>query len=99
MKQNIIQFIKKTTTGKVIRREPSKYLIDYLDAQGVTLTSTIKEGEIDAPVASNPVQQPLPNQTVMMNQTMAQRPVQPMPQTPINPVQQNVVQPINQNQE
>lgn len=90
---------QKTTTGKVIRREPSKYLIDYLDAQGVTLTSTIKEGEIDAPVASNPVQQPLPNQTVMMNQTMAQRPVQPMPQTPINPVQQNVVQPINQNQE
>ena len=90
---------QKTTTGKVIRREPSKYLIDYLDAQGVTLTSTIKEGEIDAPVASNPVQQPLPNQTVMMNQTMAQRPVQPIPQTPINPVQQNVVQPVNQNQE
>lgn len=28
---------KKSSTGKVIKRAPSKYLIDYLDAQGVTL--------------------------------------------------------------
>lgn len=28
---------KKSSTGKVIRKAPSKYLIDYLDAQGVTL--------------------------------------------------------------
>lgn len=28
---------RKTTTGNIIRNNPSKYLIDYLDAQGVTL--------------------------------------------------------------
>lgn len=28
---------RKTTTGNVIRQNPSKYLVDYLDAQGVTL--------------------------------------------------------------
>jgi len=28
---------RKTTTGNVIRQNPSKYLIDYLDAQGVIL--------------------------------------------------------------
>lgn len=38
---------RKTTTGKVIRKSPSKYLIDYLDAQGVILPKDIiKEGEI-----------------------------------------------------
>ena len=28
---------KKSSTGKIIKRAPSKYLIEYLDAQGVTL--------------------------------------------------------------
>ena len=28
---------KKSTTGKVVRNKPSKYLVDYLDSQGVTL--------------------------------------------------------------
>lgn len=28
---------KKTTTGNVYRKRPSKYLVDYLDGQGVTL--------------------------------------------------------------
>lgn len=28
---------KKSTSGKIIRNKPSKYLIDYLDAQGVSL--------------------------------------------------------------
>lgn len=32
---------RKTTTGKVIRRKPSKYLIDYLDAQGVVLDENL----------------------------------------------------------
>ena len=37
---------RKTTTGKVIRKSPSKYLLDYLDAQGVVLPKdSIKEGE------------------------------------------------------
>ena len=39
---------RKTTTGKIIRKSPSKYLIDYLDAQGVILSKDeIKEGEIE----------------------------------------------------
>lgn len=28
---------KKNTSGKIVRKKPSKYLIEYLDAQGVTL--------------------------------------------------------------
>ena len=40
------EIYKKSTSGKVIRRKPSQYLIDYLDAQGVTLDpNIIKEGE------------------------------------------------------
>lgn len=41
---------KKSTTGHIVRKEPSKYLIGYLDAQGVTLNSTVKSGESDANV-------------------------------------------------
>ncbi len=41
---------KKSTTGKVVRRKPSQYLIDYLDAQGVTLDpNMIQEGESSTP--------------------------------------------------
>ena len=38
---------KKSSSGKVIKRAPSKYLIEYLDAQGVTLApdSIIPTGE------------------------------------------------------
>lgn len=44
------EIYKKSTTGKVVRRKPSQYLIDYLDAQGVTLDpNMIKEGESNAP--------------------------------------------------
>lgn len=39
---------KKTTTGKVYRKRPSKYLIDYLDGQGVTLDADmVKVDESD----------------------------------------------------
>lgn len=39
---------KKSTSGKVTRRKPSKYLIDYLDAQGVILPENIiEESETD----------------------------------------------------
>lgn len=39
---------RKSTTGKVIRHKPSKYLIDYLDAQGVILPENIiEEAESD----------------------------------------------------
>ncbi len=58
---------QKSTTGKVIRKAPSKYLLDYLDAQGVVLSKdVIKEGEID-PVdrlVANPFKKPTINQAV-----------------------------------
>ncbi len=38
---------KKSTTGHVVRKKPSKYLFEYLDAQGVTLKEDIiKSGEM-----------------------------------------------------
>ncbi|MDD3452949.1 MAG: CpaF/VirB11 family protein [Bacilli bacterium] len=44
-KYNIIY--KKSTTGKVERRQPSKFLLDYLDSQGVNLTpDIIKTSEV-----------------------------------------------------
>jgi pilus assembly protein CpaF len=40
------EIYKKSTSGKVTRKKPSQYLIDYLDAQGVSLDpNIIKEGE------------------------------------------------------
>lgn len=38
---------KKSTTGKVERRQPSKYLIDYLDGQGVSLEPNEIKGTVD----------------------------------------------------
>ncbi len=44
------EIYKKSTTGHVVRRKPSQYLIDYLDAQGVTLNpNLIEEGESNVP--------------------------------------------------
>ena len=65
---------RKTTTGKVVRKSPSKYLIDYLDAQGVVLSKDeIKEGEIEPPTevenTINPqmtMQQNIPNNMNLM---------------------------------
>ncbi|MBE6153581.1 MAG: CpaF family protein [Firmicutes bacterium] len=31
---------RKTSTGKITRKEPTKYLIDYLDAQGIVLSKS-----------------------------------------------------------
>ncbi len=44
------EIYKKSTTGNVIRRKPSQYLLDYLDTQGVTLNpNLIEEGESSVP--------------------------------------------------
>lgn len=74
---------EKTTSGHIIRKEPSKYLIHYLDAQGVTLEKTIKAGETDD-VAKRILEEP-PTDTKPMPE------VKPMPtmQPQIN--QQNTV--------
>lgn len=48
---------RKTTTGKVVRKSPSKYLIDYLDAQGVVLPKDIiKEGESTSITSFNQIE-------------------------------------------
>ena len=39
---------QKSTTGKVIRNQPSKYLIDYLDAQGVILSQTAIQTDLNS---------------------------------------------------
>lgn len=47
---------RRTTTGKIVRKAPSKYLIDYLDAQGVVLPKDIiTEGETYAKTSANNV--------------------------------------------
>lgn len=62
---------RKTTSGKVTRKKPSKYLIDYLDAQGVTLDENlIKESETVVSRDFNV----FANQTE--NLTQSQRPIQ-----------------------
>ena len=36
---------RKTSTGKITRKEPTKYLLDYLDAQGIVLQTNISAYE------------------------------------------------------
>lgn len=59
---------KKSTSGKVITNNPSKYLIDYLDAQGVVLpiNSIVKEEPDGMPTSTgnpsgNPVSTQMPS--------------------------------------
>ena len=54
---------QKTTSGHVIRNKPSKYLIDYLDRQGVTLS----ENAIKTDDNSNN-QAPVPNNNLPQNE-------------------------------
>lgn len=75
-KFNIIY--KKSTTGKVERKQPSKYLIEYLDAQGVTLTG--KEIVEDEEIAIQQNLAELNHQSVSLNGQVNQQvsPVQPV---------------------
>ena len=80
---------RKTTTGKIIRKEPSKYLLDYLDAQGVTLQKNIIQAGEEQATKS----QQAPNAETVQNVNPASisKPIQ-------NPNMNNVMQPnINQN--
>ena len=64
---------KKTTTGNIIRKSPSKYLLDYLDGQGIILPKDmIKEGETKTNKGINVVNEnnlkgQIPNQVVRPN--------------------------------
>lgn len=56
---------RKTTTGKVVRKPVSNYLLDYLDGQGVVLPrDIIKESETDAVVNSTVPTGAMPNRVV-----------------------------------
>ena len=107
------EIYKKTTSGNVVRNQPSKYLIDYLDRQGVILRensinvdggpfeSMIKETPL--PVAEQkPVQNVVPQQAVTpvqpnVNQQPAGQPVNPQPVKPVV-VQQPVVKQVTNSQ-
>ena len=45
---------RKTTTGKVYRKRPSKYLFDYLDGQGVTLADDVIKSDDNIEVMVDP---------------------------------------------
>ena len=77
---------RKTQDGNVIRNNPSDYLIDYLETQGVLIPKNIVEkGEIRVASAINPepvtqpTQQPVTAQTVQMQQQVV-RPTVAQPQ-------------------
>ena len=90
---------RKSTTGHVVRKKPSKYLIDYLDAQGIILNPDfIKEGEIDTKGAiNNNLEQPVQNtiQNPVSNNT---QPVQNNLQQPVVNNTQPVQNVVNQQQ-
>ena len=71
------EIYKKTTSGRVIRNKPSKYLIDYLDRQGIILDENIiKEGETksEEPFIDDVQETPLQS---AQSQVAASQPVQP----------------------
>lgn len=81
---------KKTTTGNVIRNKPSKYLIDYLDAQGVVLPATLlneigREENIEDSIASAP--------TTPTTPVAPTTPVEPNPSTPSSVTPINIPRP------
>ncbi len=60
---------RKTTTGNVYRNKPSKYLIDYLDGQGVNLPENIiKVEENNKETNNNQFMGPLKQNTVSSTQ-------------------------------
>ena len=87
------EIYKKTTSGKVIRNKPSKYLLDYLDRQGVILSENAINVD-GGPFVSTITEPPKPDQAVqaaaqpqpVVGQTVEQKPVQPA-QVATNPAQ------------
>lgn len=88
---------RKTTTGKIIRKSPSKYLIDYLDAQGVILPKdVIKEGEIEPSIETEVINS-VPNNMNIQNNAMQANLNNNIPQTPINNIPSSMGQNISNN--
>ncbi len=74
------EIYKKTTSGHIIRNKPSKYLIDYLDRQGVILDeNAIKAGEtIDTQVNEISSQPEQVNTVHSEPQVKVEEPIQPV---------------------
>lgn len=74
---------KKTMEGRTIRHNPSKYLLDYLEGQGVILPKDmikVEENDQETDVAPTQVES-IPVQT----ETTPVEPVTPVSQTPVQP--------------
>lgn len=98
-KSNVIY--RKTATGQVHMKNPSKYLLDYLAGQGVILSPTIitgSEEEIDKQEDNNmasSIESAKPTNVVANPMTDVAKPiVQPKPVASTQPVQQAPVQNI-----
>ena len=89
---------RKTTTGNVYRKSPTKYLLDYLDAQGVTLPKdVIKEGETKSENAMRGYEEDTTSETQVSQEALTPQPIQQEQVTPkVQTVQQVQQQPLNQ---
>lgn len=61
---------RKSADGKVIRNNPSPYLIDYLEVQGVFLPKELQNMAGDTSDSAVSVQEPLSEQDISDNQTV-----------------------------
>lgn len=85
---------KKTMEGRTIRHNPSKYLLDYLEGQGVILPKDmIKVEENDQETDAAPTQV---ESTPVQTETTPVEPVTPVSQTPVQPQPQTQTTAMNQ---
>ncbi len=96
---------RKSTSGKVSRKKPSKYLVAYLDAQGVTLDENlIQESEtmvnrdfsVFQKQGQSTINQPQPGVNTTVNPQQINRPTGINPQQVVNRPQ-SVIQTSNVN--
>ena len=84
---------RKTIDGRIMRSNPTKYLIDYLDAQGITLpkiteTNTINDEAPELPKGmsfKNVITNPVGGDTKVEAPTPEVKPA-PVPEVPVTPV-------------
>ena len=85
---------KKTMEGRTIRHNPSKYLLDYLEGQGVILPKDmikVEENDQEADAAPTQVES-----TPVQTETTPVEPVTPVSQTPVQPQPQTQTTAMNQ---
>lgn len=100
---------RKTADGKVNRKNPSKYLLDYLEVQGVFLPKEMRLLGENVPISESenaqtkamyqPADKPSEPLLFGANQPINQQPMRPVNPTPVNQQSVNqtpVTQPANQ---